>query len=92
MAFNPLGVECYHRAVKQLCGIERFMWFGRNNQNPHFLFNPRFTQLELMRAEELIENWYEVQRNLPSDGSWVHHGTPHTQKLGSNPKINFVNA
>ncbi|PMB41914.1 hypothetical protein CEN41_16445 [Fischerella thermalis CCMEE 5330] len=23
-----------------------------------------FTQLELMRAEELIENWYEVQRNL----------------------------
>ncbi len=25
---------------------------------------PAFTQLELMRAEELIENWYEVQRNL----------------------------
>ncbi|MBN3945000.1 MAG: hypothetical protein HWQ38_00275 [Nostoc sp. NMS7] len=23
-----------------------------------------FTQLELMRAKELIENWYEVQRNL----------------------------
>ena len=23
-----------------------------------------FTQLELMQAEELIENWYEVQRNL----------------------------
>jgi hypothetical protein len=23
-----------------------------------------FTQLELMRAEELIENWYELQRNL----------------------------
>ncbi|MDF5726820.1 MAG: hypothetical protein PUP92_02005, partial [Rhizonema sp. PD38] len=23
-----------------------------------------FTQLELMRTEELIENWYEVQRNL----------------------------
>jgi hypothetical protein len=23
-----------------------------------------FTQLELMRAEELIENWYEIQRNL----------------------------
>ena len=23
-----------------------------------------FTQLELMRAEKLIENWYEVQRNL----------------------------
>ncbi|MBG1265720.1 hypothetical protein F8S12_04460 [Nostoc sp. WHI] len=23
-----------------------------------------FTQLELMRTQELIENWYEVQRNL----------------------------
>ncbi|AUB43348.1 IS4 transposase (plasmid) [Nostoc flagelliforme CCNUN1] len=23
-----------------------------------------FTQLELMRTEKLIENWYEVQRNL----------------------------
>lgn len=23
-----------------------------------------FTQLELMRATEIIENWYEVQRNL----------------------------
>ncbi|GAX45798.1 transposase IS701 family protein [Tolypothrix sp. NIES-4075] len=23
-----------------------------------------FTQLELMQAEELIENWYELQRNL----------------------------
>ncbi|MEH2282299.1 MAG: hypothetical protein V7K90_13380 [Nostoc sp.] len=32
-----------------------------------------FTQLELMRVEELIENWYELQRNLrqllPSRGS-----------------------
>ena len=23
-----------------------------------------FTQLELMRASELIENWYEIQRSL----------------------------
>jgi len=30
----------------------------------HFLVPSEFTQLELMRAEELIENWYEVQRNL----------------------------
>jgi len=31
----------------------------------HF-FSPirTFMQLELMRTEELIENWYEVQRNL----------------------------
>lgn len=27
-----------------------------------------FTQLELMRASELIENWYELHRNLSIDG------------------------
>lgn len=31
----------------------------------HFFCSIRaFTQLELMRTEELIENWYEVQRSL----------------------------
>lgn len=31
----------------------------------HFFCSIRaFTQLELMRAEDLIENWYKVQRNL----------------------------
>ena len=31
----------------------------------HFFSSIRAkTQLELMRAEELIENWYELQRNL----------------------------
>ncbi len=43
-----------------------------------------FTQLELMRAEELIENWYEVQRNLylqVARGFIMEHLT---QKLGLN--------
>lgn len=31
----------------------------------HFFCSIRaFTQLELMRSGDLIENWYEVQRNL----------------------------
>lgn len=31
----------------------------------HFFSSIRaFTKLELMRASELIENWYEIQRNL----------------------------
>ena len=31
----------------------------------HFFSSIRaFTKLELMRSEELIENWYEIQRNL----------------------------
>ncbi|MBD1923693.1 transposase [Microcoleus sp. FACHB-831] len=59
------GIECYHRAIKQLCGIERFMVRTTEAIYTHFFSAIRaFTQLELMRAEELIENWYELQRNL----------------------------
>jgi len=59
------GIECYHRAIKQLCGIERFMVRTTEAIYTHFFGAIRaFTQLELMRAEELIENWYELQRNL----------------------------
>lgn len=53
------------RAIKQVCGIERFMVRTTAAIKNHFFSAIRaFTQLELMRAEELIENWYEVQRKL----------------------------
>ncbi len=68
--FNTLhsihwGIECYHRAIKQVCGIDLFMVRATEAIHTHFFSAIRaFTQLELMRTEELIENWYEVQRNL----------------------------
>jgi len=59
------GIECYHRAIKQVCGISQFMVRTSEAIKTHFFCAIRaFTQLELMRAEELIENWYEVQRSL----------------------------
>ena len=59
------GIECYHRAIKQLCGIKRFMVRTSNAILTHFFCSIRaFIQLELMRAEEMIDNWYEIQRNL----------------------------
>lgn len=59
------GIECYHRALKQVCGISRFMVRTSEAIRTHFFCAIRAkTQLELMRAEELIENWYQVQRNL----------------------------
>ena len=60
-----LGIECYHRAIKQVCGVELFMVRTSEAIRTHFFSAIRaFTQLELMRTQELIENWYEVQRNL----------------------------
>jgi hypothetical protein len=41
-----------------------------------------FTQLELMRAEELIENWYELQRNLSLQVARDFILEHLTQKLG----------
>ncbi len=70
MEFNEFhsihwGIECYHRAIKQVCGISQFMVRTSEAIKTHFFCAIRaFTQLELMRAEELIENWYEVQRSL----------------------------
>ena len=59
------GIECYHRAIKQVCGIEQFMVRTTEAIHTHFFSAIRaFTHLELMRASELIENWYELQRNL----------------------------
>lgn len=59
------GIECYHRAIKQVCGIELLMVRTSEAIKTHFFSAIRaFTRLELMRTQELIENWYEVQRNL----------------------------
>jgi hypothetical protein len=59
------GIECYHRAIKQLCGIKRFLVRTKPAILNHFFCSIRaFVQLELMRAEALIDNWYEIQRNL----------------------------
>lgn len=59
------GIEVYHRALKQLCNLNKF--FVRKTQAifTHIFCSLRaFCQLELMRVSETIENWYEVQRNL----------------------------
>lgn len=59
------GIECYHRAIKQVCGIGRFMVRTTVAISNHFFSAIRaFTQLELMRAKELAKNWYELQRHL----------------------------
>jgi len=59
------GIECYHKAIKQLCGIKKFMVRSSPAIVTHFFCLIRaFVQLELMRAEALIDNWYEIQINL----------------------------
>ncbi len=77
------GIECYHRAIKQVCGIGRFMVRTTEAIRTHFFSAIRaFTQLELMRSEDLIENWYELQRNLSLQVAREFILKHLTQKLG----------
>ena len=59
------GIEQFHRAVKQVCNIERFHVRDRNAIHTHIFSALRaFVQLEFKRAAGAILNWYEVKRNL----------------------------
>lgn len=59
------GIESFHRAIKQVCGIGRFQVRDCYAIKTHiFCSLQAFVRLEIMRAEHLINNWYEVQRHL----------------------------
>jgi Transposase DDE domain len=59
------GIETFHRAIKQLCGMCRFMVRDSYAIKTHiFCSLQAFVRLEKMRSENIISNWYEVQRNL----------------------------
>ena len=59
------GIESFHRAIKQVCGICGFI--VRDSQlikTQIFCSLQAFVYLEKMRSENIISNWFELQRNL----------------------------
>ena len=59
------GIECYHRALKQLCGLGRFMVRISAAIRTHIFSSiSAFVRLEALRVKEEIAGWYEVQRSL----------------------------
>ena len=59
------GIEQFHRALKQVCNIERFHVRDRHAIDTHIFSALRaFVLLEFKRAAGDILNWYEVKRNL----------------------------
>ena len=59
------GIESFHRALKQVCGICRFMVRDSHAIKTHiFCSLQAFVRLEIMRSENIISNCYELQRNL----------------------------
>jgi len=59
------SIERYHRAIKQVCNIEKFQVRKEYQIKNHvFCALKGFFRLECMRIEETISHWYEVQRDL----------------------------
>jgi len=65
---NHWNIEQFHRAVKQVCNIERFQVRTTQAVKNHiFCAFCAFVQLEFMRTKNTIFNWYEIQKNLFND-------------------------
>jgi hypothetical protein len=59
------AIESFHRAIKQVCGICRFIVrHSQGIKTKIFYSLQAFVCLERMRSENIISNWYELQRNL----------------------------
>lgn len=59
------GIEAFHRAIKQVCGICKFMVRNTSAIKTHiFCSLQAFVRLEKMRSTNSISNWYQLQRNL----------------------------
>jgi hypothetical protein len=59
------NIERFHRAIKQVCNIERFQVRNENPIKNHiFCALKAFVKLEFMRFNESISNWYGVRKDL----------------------------
>jgi hypothetical protein len=59
------NIERFHRAIKQVCNIERFQVRRENPIKNHiFCALKAFVRLEFMRLHKIISHWYEIKRDL----------------------------
>ena len=59
------SIERYHRALKQVCSIEKFQVRKEHQIKNHiFCALKAFVRLEFMRFNDIISHWYEIQRDL----------------------------
>jgi len=58
-------IESFHRVIKQVCNIERFQVRTESAMRTHFFCALQaFCKLQTMRVEGLIDNLYQVSRQL----------------------------
>jgi hypothetical protein len=58
-------IETFHRAIKQVCNIEKFqVRKSRAIRNHIYCAIRAFSKLEIMKTKQIITNWYQLKRNL----------------------------
>lgn len=58
-------IECFHRAIKQVCNIEKFQVRKSHAIRTHVYCALRaFCKLEIMKTKQIINNWYKLKRQL----------------------------
>ncbi len=58
-------IESFHRVIKQVCNVERFQVRTESGIRTHlFCALQAFSRLQTMRVEGLIDNLYQVSRQL----------------------------
>lgn len=58
-------IECYHRALKQVCNIEKFQVRKSHAIRNHIYCALRaFCKLEILKAKKVITSWYQIKRQL----------------------------
>lgn len=58
-------IECYHRALKQVCNIEKFQVRKSHAIRNHIYCALRaFCKLEILKTKQIITNWYKIKRHL----------------------------
>jgi hypothetical protein len=72
------GIECYHRALKQLCCAEEFFVRWKTAIRNHLFCALRaFVHLEVQRWRGEIKSWYALKRHLIDEAvtSFIQHRT-----------------
>jgi len=88
-------IETFHRAIKQVCGICRFMVRDTHAIKTHiFCSLQAFVCLEKMRSTKSISNWYQLQRDLFREviREYILHNLPDTCTFWRTQQLLSVNA
>ncbi len=58
------NIERFHRAIKQVCNVERFQVRNENPIKNHICAIKAYVKLEFMRLNKEISCWYQVKKEL----------------------------